>query len=412
MNDEQKRIFDCVQSGKNVFMTGAAGTGKSFTLKHIVSWAQSFQMPIAITASTGISALSIGGSTIHSYLKIGLAQNNPFYLYMGCRGSYPKRFKELQNLQILIIDEVSMISAELLDKISKYLQLIRNDKKCFGGLQVILCGDMCQLPPVSGEFCFFSETWKKADFLCFQLTKQIRQEGDVEFSQMLSELRFGNCSEKTFNALKACNNPDFGEIKPTILYSTNVNVDKKNNVEFQKLIEAGAEKKDYLTEFSAHRNCKVWSESLKIPECVSLCIGCQVLLCVNLSVENGLCNGSRGMVTGFEKEGPVVLFKNGDQFIIEPFLFEDENEDADKKGNKIWAKWVPLKLAYALTIHKSQSMTLDAAIIDLGPNIFECGQAYVALSRVRDRSSVKITNILQSSFRTNEHVLEFYKNIL
>ena len=273
-----------------------------------------------------------------------------------------------------------------------------------------MCGDLCQLPPVSGNFCFLSNTWKQADFLCIELKKQIRQEGDLEFSEMLNELRFGHCSEKTFVALKACKNPNFGEIKPTILYSTNVNVDGKNNAEFQKLIEAGAVKKEYATVFSPHTNCKVWAESLKIPEKVSLCVGCQVLLCVNLSVEDGLCNGSRGMVTGFEEEGPVVLFKNGDQFVIEPFLFEDENEDVDEKGNKIWAKWIPLKLAYALTIHKSQSMTLDAAIVDLGSNIFECGQAYVALSRVRDRNSVKILNVLPSSFQTDECVLEFYKN--
>jgi ATP-dependent DNA helicase PIF1 len=412
MNDEQKRVLDCVQSGKNVFMTGAAGTGKSFTLKEIVTWAQKENYLIAVTASTGIAALSIGGSTIHSYLKIGLAQKDPFFLYRKCKKNYSKRCRELENLQILIIDEVSMISAELLGKISKYLQLIRkNEKVSFGGLQVILCGDMCQLPPVTGDFCFLSDTWKQANFLCIQLRKQIRQEGDVEFSRMLNELRLGNCSDQTLSVLRSCTNPSFGEIKPTILYSTNINVDGKNNLEFKKLVQAGAEKKVFPSVFSEHPNCKIWSESVKIPETVELCVGCQVLLCVNLSVEDGLCNGSRGMVTGFAEEGPIVLFKTGDQFIIEPWMVEDENEEKDSNGNKIWAQWMPLKLAYALTIHKSQSMTLDAAIIDLGPNIFECGQAYVALSRVRDRNSVKIVNVLKSSFQTNEDVLNFYKKM-
>jgi len=129
------------------------------------------------------------------------------------------------------------------------------------------------------------------------------------------------------------------------------------------------------------------------------------MLTVNLSVEEGFANGSRGMVTDFTEDGPVVLFKNGEQIIIEPWLFKDDNDE------EIWAYVIPLKLAYALTIHKSQSMTLDAAIIDLGPSIFECGQAYTALSRVRHMKSVKIINIIESSFKTAEEVIKFYNEI-
>jgi ATP-dependent DNA helicase PIF1 len=270
---------------------------------------------------------------------------------------------------------------------------------------------MCQLPPVNGEFCFFSKVWKDANFCCIELIKQMRQEGDVEFARMLNELRFGQCSDKTLKCLRECRNPNFGEVKPTILYSKNINVDVINEREYKKLIDSGAERRIYNTSFSEHKQCKFWAESLKIPEHVDLCVGAQVMLTVNLAVEEGLANGTRGVITGFAEEGPIVLFKNGDQVIIEPWMFEDENEDADEKGNKIWASSIPLKLAYALTIHKSQSMTLDAAIIDLGPNIFECGQAYVALSRVRDRASVKIINVLKSSFRTNEDVVKFYNEI-
>lgn len=411
MNDEQKRVLDFVKTGKNILIVGAAGTGKSFTLKEIVKWARARMLSVAVTSSTGTSAISIGGRTVHSYLGIGLAQKDAYQLYLNVKRKFPQKVKQLQELSILIIDEVSMISAELLDKISAYLQHIRKSPFTFGGLQVILCGDMCQLPPVNGEFCFLSDTWKQSNFCCVELIKQMRQEGDVKFAEMLNELRFGKCSDETLEILRACRNPNFGEVKPTDLYSKNINVDVINEREYKKLIDSGAERKIFNTTFSEHKQAKFWAENLKIPEQVDLCVGAQVMLIVNLSVEEGLANGSRGVITGFAEEGPIVLFKNGDQVIIEPWLFEDENEDVDDKGCKIWASCTPLKLAYALTIHKSQSMTLDAAVIDLGPNIFECGQAYVALSRVRDRESVKIINVLKSSFKTNEKVIQFYNEI-
>ena len=200
------------------------------------------------------------------------------------------------------------------------------------------------------------------------------------------------------------NIPEFGEIKPTILYSKNINVDSINQTEYDKLKKSGAIEKHYETLFSDNKYTKNWAESLKIPEKLSLCVGTQVMLIVNLAVDQGFANGSRGMVTGFSAENePIVLFKNGDQLIIEPWMFTDDNDE------EIWCRSIPLRLAYAMTIHKSQSMTLDAAVVDLGPSIFEYGQAYVALSRVRDLKSVKVLNILQSSFQTNEDVIKFYK---
>jgi ATP-dependent DNA helicase PIF1 len=173
------------------------------------------------------------------------------------------------------------------------------------------------------------------------------------------------------------------------------------------LIDSGAEQRCYDTVFSDNKYTKSWADALKIPDKTVLCVGAQVILTVNLSVEEGFANGSRGMITELREEGPVVLFKNGEQILLEPWLYVDDDED-------IWASAIPLKLAYALTIHKSQSMTLDALATDLGPSIFEYGQAYVALSRVRDLKSVKILNILKSSFQAHEDVVKFYtenKNI-
>jgi ATP-dependent DNA helicase PIF1 len=408
MNDEQLKVLQKVKSGCNVFLSGAAGTGKTFTIKEIVQWGKP-QLNVAVTSSTGTSAITIGGRTVHSYLGIGLAQKDAYQLYMLVQRKYPKTVQKLKDLKILVIDEISMISAELLDKISEYLQHVRRNKAPFGGLQMILCGDMCQLPPVNGEFCFNSEVWKSASFVCIELKRQMRQTNDDLFAKMLNELRFGVCSNETYKVLKGCKNPSFGEIQPTILYSKNVNVDSINEREFLKLSEGGAEMRIYETVYSQNKNSKTWAESLKLPNTVELCIGAQVVLTVNLCVDEGFANGSRGMVTGFTEDGPIVLFKNGEQIIIEPWSFSDENDEAVTNEDKIWACVIPLKLAYAMTIHKSQSMTLDAVIVDLGPSIFEYGQAYVALSRVRDLKSVKVVNISKSSFRTHEDVVKFYK---
>lgn len=420
MNEEQQRVLTWVQKGANVFIAGAAGTGKSFTLKEIVQWCKKNERSVAITSSTGISALAIGGRTVHSYLSIGLAKCSAYQLYLNTAMKKPEIIRKLNSLRLLIIDEVSMISAELLDKIYEYLQRVRKSQLPFGGLQIILCGDMCQLPPVNGEYCFLSKAWANSKFLCVELIKQMRQETDLYFADMLNKLRFGVCSDEHLLFLKKCVNPDFGEIKPTILYSKNINVDILNQQEFEKLIDTGAEQIKYDSFYSASsEDTLAWAKSLHIPESVELCIGLQVMLTVNLAVDEGLANGTRGVVTGFEEEGPVVLFKNGDQVIIERWRFSDENDDTDSpeaavKKTKTCGKWVeaiPLKMAYALTIHKSQSLTLDAAVVDLGPGIFACGQAYVALSRVRDSKSVKVLNVFKSSFKTDEQVIKFYNEI-
>ena len=404
MNEEQIRAFDVAVSGKNLGVFSAAGTGKTYLTRKIINWAKSLGKHIGVTSSTGTS-ITMGGRTLHSFLGIGLGQKSAYALSYHTKTKFPGTITRLKELEMLIVDEISMISEELFDKISEYLCIIRKDARPFGGIQVLLFGDFCQIPPVNGEYAFLSKTWAKMNMVCIELVTQIRQDKDPVFQKILSDARFGKCDDDSFNMLKCLTNPNFGEIQPTILYSKNMNVDNINQTKFLELVKNGAKKQSYPSTFSDHKYTKTWSEALKIPEVLDLCIGAQVMLCVNLSVEEGFANGSRGMVTQFTEEGPVVLFKNGEQLIIEPWLLSDDNDE------NIWASFIPLKLAYALTIHKSQSMTLDAAVLDLGPSIFEYGQAYVALSRVRDMKSVKITNILKSSFQTHEDVIKFYNEI-
>ena len=408
MNSKQQKAFDLVKSGKTIFMTGAGGVGKTYVLKEIVKWANQIGKNIALTSSTGTSALTLGNGiakTIHSYLHIFLAKKSAHDMYLYTKSKSPKVIQKLKELEILAIDELSMISDELFDKISDYLCIIRKDKRPFGGVQLILTGDFFQLPPVVGEYCFHSKTWKDLKPQIIELVDQIRQDGDVEFQKILTEARWGNISDKSIQRLASLPPADFGEVKPTILYSKNINVDTINEREYINLLKSGVQERVYETVYSNNKQTKTWADALKIPENVALCIGAQVMLTVNLSVEEGFANGSRGMVTELHDDGPVVLFKNGDQILLEHWNYTDEDKD-------VWASAIPLKLAYALTIHKSQSMTLDALSTDLGPSIFEYGQAYVALSRVRDLNSLKIINILKSSFQAHKDVIKFYKENL
>jgi ATP-dependent exoDNAse (exonuclease V) alpha subunit len=406
MNREQSNVFNTIISGRtSVAILGSAGTGKSYTIKKIVEWAKKNCKNIGITSSTGTSAITIGGRTIHSFLGIGLAKKDAYHLYLHTKSKYPGTIEKLKTLEMLVIDEISMVSDVLFDKISEYLCIIRKNKEPFGGVQLVLCGDMCQLPPVQGEYCFKSNAWKHLNIKCVELLVQVRQDGDKVFQQILNDARFGKCTDESFEQLKKLKNPNFGEIKPTVLYSKNINVDEINIRKYKQLVDNGNQTRSYTSNLSDHKYTKTWAESLGILEETQYCIGAQVMLTVNLSVEEGFANGSRGMITEFTDEGPVVLFKNGEQIVVEYWLYQDDNDD------NIWVSAIPLKLAYALTIHKSQSMTLDAAIVDLGPSIFEYGQAYVALSRVRDMKSVKIINILKSSFQTHEDVIDFYKKL-
>ena len=403
MNSEQLEALELVKKGKNIFLTGSAGTGKSYTLQNIIQWARSQYLEFAVTASTGSAAYLIRGRTIHSYLGIGLGQKSSQELYEYIRSKKPFIATKLRKLNILIIDEISMIDNVLFDKISEFLSLIRKNKRPFGGLQIILSGDFAQLPSITGKYCFLSDTWNNANIKVATLKTLVRQNNDDIFKNMLEELRFGKCTKESLEILKNLSKKEFShDIIPTILYSLNQDVEKINEKKYKELLLSGAKEKTFKTTYSKNGYSKEWSTSIKIPEFINLCIGAQVVLTWNISQEDGLINGSRGIITGMDKLGPKVKFSSGQEIIIEHFkIVQEDNSDC-------WVSFMPLKLAYALSIHKSQGMTLDAVQLDLGSSIFEYGQAYTALSRVRDLSSIKILDVKAESFRVHKDVLLFY----
>jgi ATP-dependent DNA helicase PIF1 len=240
------------------------------------------------------------------------------------------------------------------------------------------------------------------------LHKLIRQDGDIQFQNILSKVRYGKCSQKTFELLSSLSNKEFGEVKPTILYPRNFDVDKINKLESDKLIESGAKKEIYEIEYPRSKNkdkAERWVKSLDIPDSVTFCEGDQVVITANIDQESGIVNGTRGVVIDVKSRSVIIKKINGVTLEIK------YHKSTNAEDTNISVMYMPLKLAYALSIHKSQGMTLDAIEIDIGSKIFAAGQAYTALSRAQSLDSVKVKSISKKSFIIKPEVLEFYEKI-
>jgi len=401
---DQQIAFEAAIRGQSVFISGPAGTGKSYLIKELVHWAAKNARNCAITATTGNAAFLIGGRTLHSFLGIGLA--NATAESLAARNMKTHVGIRVRKLHMLIIDEISMISDELLDKISEYLSILRKRpiSKLFGGIQMIFVGDPCQLPPVNGKFCFQASSWAELAPFRVDLTTVVRQENDPQFRDLLNRVRWGQCSPQDKKVLKARKDTTFSEwIQPTRLYALNTLVDQVNQMEFDRLLSATPrpECHTYLTKYSNPRAEK-WAKSCAIPHTLQMAVGAQVVVTFNVNAAEGIVNGTRGVVCGLTDTHVAITTKEGKTFPIEHCNLSNEDDPS------IIVQFMPLKLAYALTIHKAQGMTLDAVELDLGSSIFEYGQAYTALSRARDLNSVKITRVRSRSFRTHPAVLEYY----
>lgn len=411
LNAEQRRVFDAIADGKSVLMQGTGGSGKSYTIKSIVRWARENGVNIGTTATTGAAAILINGCTLHSFLGIGLGNKTPSDLAEIVKTKKRFVYNRLLRLELLVVDEISMMDSELFETISLFLGIVRGNSKPFGGVQLLLSGDLYQLPPVKGKHFFKSGTWRSMSssgmIETVELTESMRHKEDLEFMNMLSQLRQGACNEEILKALKETKSNTFPEgIEPTMLYSKNVDVDNTNSEKFGRLIAAGARSFTYKLECSSDA-AKAWAASCKVPEYVQLCVGAQVVLTWNIDVDAGLCNGARGVVIDVGVSGAIVQFASGVRALVGHTKVEEED-------NKfVWMNFVPLRLAYALTINKAQGMTLDCAIVVLeknGNNEFGYGRAYTALSRVRNIKSIRVMNVTIESFAAHPDVIEFYKN--
>jgi ATP-dependent DNA helicase PIF1 len=399
LTEKQETALEYLIQGKNVFLTGPAGTGKSLVISLYKKFFSKCKV-IGLTSTTGISATLIKGTTLHSYLGIGLGTADTNSLVNKIRRLKHMR-KRWEDLEVLIIDEISMLSPDLFDKIEEIARMLRcnnhvrllrknenqTNTPSFGGVQLILSGDFLQLPPVKSlGFCFEAKYWNK----CIE---------EVVY--------FTECSEKELKN-------EMG-IKPTLIYSTNYDVDVKNESELDELCKKNNdldfyeyEMEIFLEEKSKNSQDIIdkFKKSCLAPENIHLCIGAQVMLIFNLEVESGLANGTRGVVVNFIENLPIVKFLNGEERIIEYHTWALEEDD--KKILRLVQ--IPLKLAWAITTHKSQGMTLDYAEVDLS-NVFDYGQAYVALSRVKSKEGLKIKNLNFDCIKAHPKALDYYNKL-
>ena len=420
LNEEQVKAFQAIQSGKSIFLTGPGGTGKSYLIKQLYEKLEC----VSVTAMTGCAALLIGkfAKTLHSWSGIGLGKD-PTYKTCAMIRRARKTLMRWLDTKILIIDEVSMMTSELLEKLDEVARIILKSDKPMGGLQIVFVGDFYQLPPVFRadegvtKFIFESPLWKQIVQETIEL-KQIVRQSDPVFQTILNEARIGELSEESIAILKGRQGLPWNKlaIKPTLLFSRRAEVDIVNERNLKALTSErkvfkvetvyGADHTvDDVPKPEVQRALDNLDKNAPYKNELVLAVGAQVMLLKNKNHDSlGLMNGSRGVITSFDpiSGDPFVKFLCGVTIPIGRETWESEEVNGLKR------RQIPLNLAYAVTIHKSQGATLDLALIDIGRSTFECGQAYVALSRVKSLESLYIWNFEPSEIRANKKVKEFY----
>ena len=438
LSEEQQIVFDKYILKENIFMTGPGGTGKSALIKYIVDDAKNKRTQLNVCALTGCAAvlLECGAKTIHSWAGIGLAKDTIDQVVNKVANSKYKQ-KNWIMAQILIIDEVSMMSLKLFEILDKIGKKCRKNEKPFGGIQVIFSGDFLQLPPVgnvgdmdSYKFCFESKLWKTTFPNQIELKKIFRQK-DEQYTKILNQIRKGRISKNSCRILESYIGRKIQEeeiIKPTILFPRKKQAEDLNqtslnaiNEEIHSFIMGPCKEEDLLliTEIQKHK-CAFFTpeeivreqtfmiNNINCEKTLKLKKGAQVMCIVNLDMdsETPICNGSQGIVEDFTQLGtPIVKFRNGSRRAINYHTWQSE------KIPIVGIKQIPLILAWAVTIHKSQGATLEMAEIDIGNHIFACGQTYVALSRVKNLDGLYLKSFNPQKIKINLKVVDFYNNI-
>ncbi|MEI6396470.1 MAG: PIF1 family DEAD/DEAH box helicase [Candidatus Taylorbacteria bacterium] len=447
----QKDALTLLKTGRNAFITGPAGSGKTHLMNQYIKYLKEHHVSVAITASTGIAATHMGGMTIHSWSGMGI-KSDMNELDLEALADKDQLVSRLQSARVLIIDEVSMLHYYQLDMIDAICRRLRKDLPIkagegkmpdkaknlpFGGLQVVLCGDFFQLPPImrsynwsSGNiseandlrgdyssdgldsyFIYRSKAWKDGNFTVCYLSENFRHKDDVSIS-VLNDIRSGEISARSYEHLMARQSVDSSKlaVAPTRLFTHNIDVDQVNFTELDKITDT-----EHTYEMSA-RGKKHALESLKksclAPEILRLKKGARVM-CVKNNFEAGYVNGTLGVVVscGYGLDpvihtAPTPDFPQGRRLTIEQATWTIDDDGFLLAE----VKQYPLRLAWAITVHKSQGMSLDAVEVDLSKS-FEPGMGYVALSRVRSFEGLKILGINEMALRVHPEVLEYDRHL-
>ena len=429
LNSDQIRCLDLIAEGRNVFLTGQAGTGKSVTLMRATKWLEDQGKIVGVTSLTGVSALHIKGVTIHSWAGIGKYESKGAKLleYVCKNRGALKRWK---STDYLVIDEISMMSPDMLDDLDFLGRRLRHSQEPFGGIKIIGCGDFCQLPPVVTDvLCLDAKSWSRIfpdlskNYVYLQ--KNERQ-NDPEFQKMLSRIRLGITTAEDRELLQTRVGVDLNadwesedlQIEPTKLRSHRKTVDEINRVELAKLKASGEKIKRFkaddrfesqyqLSDYIKECYINSLNKACQTKPVLDIAIGAQVMLVHNVSAESGLVNGSRGVILGFEEGRPKVRFRNGLEVCV-PAI------EIDFRVNpkiRVIRRQIPLILAYAVTIHKCQGSTLDCVDISLDKTIFADGQFYTALSRVRSLDGLTLSALDFDGVKVHPRAEEFYRQL-
>lgn len=411
----QSQALSILKTGANVFLTGEPGSGKTHTVNEYAAYLARKGIEPAITASTGIAATHIGGITIHSWGGIGIKKNlTKQDLNKIIRSGHIT--KRIRRTKVLIIDEVSMLPPETLSMIDVICREIKKNSEPFGGIQVVLVGDFFQLPPVArsekesisqlplieesiGRFAYDSLAWARANLVVCYLTEQHRQD-DKNYLAMLSAIRRNAFNNEHLDFIKTreIKNHVAPERAPK-LFSHNIDVDRVNS---EMLVKLSGELRTFqMFSQGAKQLIGILKKNCLSPEMLELKIGGAVMFTKN-NIKEGFVNGTLGIVDGFEKNSgqPVIKTRNGKRIKVLPMEWKME------ENGKIRARitQLPLRLAWAITVHKSQGTSLDEAVVDLS-GVFEFGQGYVALSRIRRFSGLYLLGWNERAFQVDPEVI-------
>ena len=441
LSHEQQYAFHKFKQGHNIFITGPGGTGKSHLIKTIKDDLDANGVKHAVCALTGCAAVLLNccAKTIHSWSGIGLGAGE-IHDIVGKVIRNRKATTNWKATRVLIVDEVSMLSMKIFDVLNKVGQTVRkNYSRPFGGIQLIFIGDFFQLPPVgrytepeTTMFCFQSAAWLSTfSWENHIQLKTLYRQKDPTYIKVLEEVRQGVISPESVEILnqRTLVKPT---ITPTKLFPINSDAERVNQIMYMKIAEeehvctlkrkhgmrtfveigtpisqAVIQRCQELSKEDVEQQLDLLTEGCKLTPELRLKKGAFVMCLANLDVDAGICNGSQGVVVDFVPglDIPIVRFLNGIQMRIMPKVYQHGDYPA------FGVEQIPLRLAWAFTIHKSQGITLDIAEMDLGSNVFEYGQSYVGLSRVRNLEGLYLSNFNPRKIKTNPRVAEFYRTI-